>query len=95
MTALQRRLIFGATVVAGLGLLALSAYLGLEKADKAASIASAIFGLIGVALGAYQLLTQQGASRATTSQSQTGGDGAINIMGGNDVNIGDRNTFGK
>jgi hypothetical protein len=84
------------TAAVGLACLAASVYLGLDRADKVASIVSAVAGLGSLAVALYQL-TQSAGSSADGSpprQVQRGGDNSTNIQSGGSITFGDSNNVG-
>ncbi|WP_237327469.1 hypothetical protein [Streptomyces sp. CBMAI 2042] len=97
MTRNQRITLIIATGVVGVGLLSISVYLGLDRADKIASILSAIFGLSSLLISAQQAAHHRNSNTAESSpkQSQRGGDNSTNIQGGGSITIGDNNRIGR
>ncbi|MGW7194996.1 hypothetical protein [Streptomyces chryseus] len=96
MTRTQRIVLTSATAVAGLALLAISVYLGLDRTEKLASILSAVVGIASLSVSIYQL-TRSGSSSPTApppSQSQRSGDNSTNIQSGGNINIGNNNKLG-
>ncbi|WP_159033044.1 hypothetical protein [Streptomyces fodineus] len=97
MTNRQRLILWGSTAVAGLALIGLSAYLGLQKANEIAGIVSAVTGIIALALGIYQIVQGQRSTggRPSPRQVQRGGNNSTNIQSGGDLTIGDNNQIGR
>ncbi|MEU9844775.1 hypothetical protein AB0C69_36800 [Actinomadura sp. NPDC048032] len=78
----------GVSVAAVAGLGAYFAAVGLDKADKLASVVGALTALIGLAMAAYGLFAPGGhqvSQRATAS-----GQGRVNQVGGKQATTGDR-----
>lgn len=95
MTRTQRRALGGVAAVVGIVLVVASAYLGLEKADKLASIISAITGAGSLILAFLQFNgREQVSSQQRPSQVQRSGNNSANIQSGGDLTIGDNNRFG-
>jgi hypothetical protein len=96
MTGTQRTVLVCTTAAVGLTCLAASVYLGLDRADKIASIVSALAGLGALAAAVYQLTQPAGgrASGAPPRQVQRGGDNSTNIQSGGNVTFGDSNNLG-
>ncbi|MCD2465078.1 hypothetical protein MBT42_16080 [Streptomyces sp. MBT42] len=96
MTQTQRSVLWGSTIAAGLLLIGLAAYLGLERADKVSSIISAAFGIAGFSLGIYQIFRNQASpgTPQTPNQTQRSGDNSTNIQSGGNLTIGDNNKIG-
>ena len=97
VTRTQRIVVVTASTTAGLALVAISVYMGLERADKVASIVSAVAGLASLAIAAYQMrhtTTNQGSS-TPDRQVQRGGDNSTNIQSGGSITFGDRNNIGR
>jgi uncharacterized membrane protein YebE (DUF533 family) len=96
MTGAQRTVLVSTTAALGLTCLAASVYLGLDRADKIASIISAIAGLGSLAIAVYQLTQSAGgrASGAPPRQVQRGGDNSTNIQSGGNITFGDSNDLG-
>ncbi|WP_139062035.1 MULTISPECIES: hypothetical protein [Streptomyces] len=95
MTSNQRRTLWGGTAALGAALLIVSAYLGLEKASMLGGIIGAFFGLLGIAIGIYQLRSTHDGSSASPRQIQRSGNDSINLQSGNDLTIGNNNKFGN
>lgn len=95
VTSNQRRALWGGTAALGVALLIVSVYLGLEKASMLGGIVGAFFGLLGIAIGIYQLRSTPGGSTGSPRQIQRSGNDSVNLQSGNDLTIGDSNTFGK
>ncbi|MEV7994878.1 hypothetical protein AB0O67_24095 [Streptomyces sp. NPDC086077] len=94
MTSMQRRALWGSTIAVGVLLIAAGAYLGLEKTNALSGIISAIAGVLGVAIGIHQILSNPSGT-ANAAQSQQSGANSVNIQGGRDVTLGDNNQIGK
>lgn len=97
MTRNQRIALIIATAVAGVGLLSISIYLGLDRADKIASILSAVAGIGSLLISTHQAVRHGSGNTAEPSpkQSQRGGDNSTNIQGGGSITIGDNNKIGR
>lgn len=95
MTSNQRRALWGGTAALGSALLIISVYLGLEKASMLGGIVGAFFGLLGIAIGIYQLRSTHGGSTTSPRQIQRSGNNSINLQSGNDLTIGNDNKFGN
>ncbi len=93
--ATQRKILWGGTLCIGVLLIGVAIYIGLDQADKLASVVSAIGGLIAIALAIYQLWIGPSGGSTPTGQTQQGGDNSINLQAGNDLTIGDNGKFGK
>ena len=97
VTRTQRIVLISTTAVVGVVLLAVSLYLGLDRADKLASIVSAVAGVGSLAVAVFQVMQPgAGGSEASPSrrQVQRGGDNSTNIQSGGNINIGDSNKIG-
>ncbi|MGR4850454.1 hypothetical protein [Streptomyces sp. LARHCF252] len=96
MSRTQRIMLVCATGAAGGACLVASVYLGLDRADKIASIVSAVAGLGALAVAIYQLAQSSGEQPGGSPprQVQRGGDNSTNIQSGGNIKFGDSNNLG-
>lgn len=90
------------TSLSGLTIVGLTVYYviaGLDRADKVASIISSLIGILGIWIAIYAAFKANAVARngmATgVRQSQRSGNESINLQAGGDMQIGDKNKFGK
>jgi hypothetical protein len=95
MTSGQRRALWATTTALGIALIAISIYLGLERAGMLGGITGSLIGLAGVAVGIQQLRSNRGSAGEHARQIQRSGNNSINLQSGNDITIGDSNRFGN
>ncbi|MFJ6558588.1 hypothetical protein ACIQMV_01775 [Streptomyces sp. NPDC091412] len=96
MVTRTQQIILVCTTAAGLALLATGLYLGLDRAEKLASVVSAAAGLGSLAVAAYQITQtrQNGSNREAPRQMQRSGDNSTNIQSGGNITFGDNNKVG-
>ncbi|WP_369386219.1 hypothetical protein AB5J72_00195 [Streptomyces sp. CG1] len=100
MTTGQRIAAWSCAIVVGLTLAALGIYfltVGLDKADKTASVAGSLIGLAGLGVSIFGLVlarsTTSGRASPQVRQSQQSGAKSTNIQSAGDLTIGDRNRL--
>lgn len=93
VTSSQRRALWTTTTGLGLALVAISIYLGLERASMLGGVIGSLVGIMGAAIGIHQLRSAGGSSGGHATQTQRSGNNSINMQSGNDINLGDNNRL--
>ncbi|MYS93817.1 MULTISPECIES: hypothetical protein [Streptomyces] len=101
MTPGQRTAAWSCAILFGLTLLGLGAYfliVGLDEADKTASVVGSLTGLAGLGVSIVSLIQARGSSASRNApsvrQSQQSGTRSTNIQSAGDLTIGDMNRLG-